>query len=188
MKPGMPLAISPVVTPRTREVVVTMPDGGVEVRGLVNGRDGKPIAGVAVTPLPGERQFGEPAILWATTDASGHFSGYLAPGSTALGFAKHGYVREQQRVTVAADAKPVAVSLRATVSIRGRVVNADGSPAAEMPVLTRKDQVQTDANGAFLIENLEPGPQQILFGPEGSQQTTIKAPANDVKLVLKPKE
>ena len=185
MKPGMPLATSPIVTPRTREVVVTLPTGGVEVHGVVTGGDGKPIAGVAVTPLPGERQFGEPAILWATTDASGHFSGYLSPGSTSLGFAKHGYVREEQRVTIAADAKPVAVSLRATVSIRGRVVNADGSPAVEVPVMTRIDQEQTDANGTFALDNLEPGPQQILFGPEGGQHATIKAPASDVRLVLK---
>jgi len=188
MKPGMPLAMSPVVSPRTREVVVTMPDGGVEVRGVVTGRDAKPVAGVAVTPLPGERQFGEPAILWATTDASGRFSGYLAGGSTSLGFAKRGYVREEQRVTVAADAKPVAVSLRATVGIRGRVVNADGSPAAEVPVMTRGEQVQTDAGGTFVLENLEPGPQRILFGNEGVQQATIKAPASDVRLVLKPNQ
>jgi hypothetical protein len=188
MKPGMPLAMSPVVTPRTREVVVTMPGDGVEVRGAVTGNDAKPVAGVAVTPLPGERQFGEPAILWATTDASGHFSGSLAAGSTTLGFANPGYVREEQRVTVAADAKPVAISLRATVGIRGRVVNADGSPAAEVPVMTRNDQVQTDANGTFVLENLEPGPQQILFGNEGLQQATIKAPASDVRLVLKPGE
>jgi hypothetical protein len=72
------------------------------------------------------------------------------------------------------------------VLIRGRVVNADGSPAAEVPVLTRHEQVQTDGNGAFVLENLEPGPQQILFGIEGGQQATIKAPASDVRLVLKP--
>jgi hypothetical protein len=188
MKPGMPLAMSPIISPRTREVVVTMPGGGVEVRGVVTDRDAKPVAGVAVTPLPGERQFGEPAILWATTDASGYFSGYLAAGSTALGFAKRGYVREQQRVTIAADAKPVAVSLRATVSIRGRVVNADGSPAVDVPVMTRDEQVQTDASGTFVIENVEPGPQRILFGNEGVQQTTIKAPASDVRLVLKSRQ
>ena len=185
MKPGMPLAMSPIVMPRTREVVVTMPDDGVEVHGVVTGPDGKPIAGVAVTPLPGERQFGEPAILWATTDASGHFSGSLSAGSTSLGFAKPGYVRDEQRVTVAADAKPVAVSLRATVRIRGRVVNADGSPAAEVPVMARNELVQTDANGAFVLENLEPGAQQILFGNEGAQQATINAPASDVRLVLR---
>jgi hypothetical protein len=185
MKPGMPLAMSPIVSPRTRQVVVTMPGGGVEVHGVVTGRDGKPVAGVAVTPLPGERQFGEPAILWATTDASGHFSGHLAAGSTSLGFAKRGYVREEQRVTVAADAKPVAVSLRATVGIRGRVVNADGSPAVEVPVMTRDEQVQTDASGAFVLQNLEPGSQRIIFGNEGVQQATIKAPATDVRLVLK---
>ncbi|HKS21636.1 MAG TPA: carboxypeptidase-like regulatory domain-containing protein [Thermoanaerobaculia bacterium] len=188
MKPGMPLATSPLVTPRTREVVVTMPDRGVEVHGVVTGRDGKPLADVAVTPLPGERRFGEPALLWATTDAAGRFSGYLAAGSTALGFAKRGYVREEQRVTVTADAKPVAVSLRATVGIRGRVVNADGSPAAEVPVLTRSEQAQTDANGTFVLENLEPGPQQILFGKEGEQRATVKAPASDVRLVLKPSD
>jgi hypothetical protein len=188
MKPGMPLATSPVITPRTREVVVTMPDGGVDVRGVVTGPDGKPVAGVAVTPLPGERQFGEPALLWATTDASGRFSGHLAAGAAALGFAKHGYVRAQQRVTVAADAKPVAVSLRATVGIRGRVVNADGSPAADVPVMTHNEQVQTDANGTFALENLEPGSQRILFGQEGAQQATIKAPASDVRLVLKPSQ
>lgn len=188
MKPGMPLAMSPIVTPRTREVVVTMPDDGVEVRGIVTGPDAKPVAGVAVTPLPGERQFGEPAILWATTDASGHFSGSLSAGSTSLGFAKRGYVREEQPVTVAADANPVAVSLRATVAIRGRVVNADGSPAAEVPVMTRNEQAQTDANGAFLLENLEPGPQHILFGNGGVQQATIKAPASDVRLMLKPSQ
>jgi hypothetical protein len=185
MKPGMPLATSPVVTPRTRDVVVTMPGRGIEVRGVVTGRDGKPVAGAAVTPLPGERQFGEPAILWATTDASGRFSGYLAPGPTSLGFAKRGYVREEQHVTVAADATPVAVSLRATVGIRGRVVNADGSPAADVPVMTRHEQAQTDANGTFVLENLEPGPQRILFGHEGGQEATIKAPASDVRLVLK---
>lgn len=188
MKPGMPLATSPIVTPRTREVVVTMPGGGVEVRGVVTGRDAKPIAGAAVTPLPGERQFGEPAILWATTNASGRFSGRLAGGTVSLCFAKRGYVREEQRVTVAADAKPVAVSLQATVGIRGRIVNADGSPAAEVPVMTRDEQVQTDANGTFVLENLAPGPQQILFGNKGEQHATIKAPANDVRLVLKPGE
>jgi hypothetical protein len=185
MKPGMPLARSPIVSPRTREVVVTMPGGGVEVRGVVTGSDGKPLAGVAVTPLPGERQFGEPAILWATTDASGRFSGNLAAGPATLGFAKRGYARAELHVNAAADAPPVAVSLRATVGIRGRVVHAEGSPAAEVPVLTRNEQTQTDANGAFAIENLEPGPQRILFGEEGAQQATIQAPANDVQLVLK---
>jgi hypothetical protein len=67
-------------------------------------------------------------------------------------------------------------------------VNADGSPAAEVPVMMRHEQVQTDANGAFMLENLEPGPQQIFFGIEGGQQATIKAPASDVRLVLKPSQ
>ena len=94
-------------------------------------------------------------------------------------------MREQQRVTVSADANPVSVSLRPTVAIRGRVVNADGSPAAEVPVMTRSEQVQTDANGTFVFENLEPGSQEILFGREGAQHATIRAPASDVRLVLK---
>jgi hypothetical protein len=64
-------------------------------------------------------------------------------------------------------------------------VNADGSPAPEIPVLTRYQQSQTDANGAFVLDNLDPGSQQILFGRDGGQQATIKAPANDVRLVLK---
>ena len=46
--------------------------------------------------------------------------------------------------------------------IRGRVLGTDGNPARAFVDLSKGRTVNTDAEGSFVFENLEPGPYTLL--------------------------
>jgi 5-hydroxyisourate hydrolase-like protein (transthyretin family) len=84
--------------------------------------------------------------------------------------------------------KPLQIALSAGASIRGHVVNKDGSPAAEVMVMAENKVANSGPDGSFVVEELEPGPVELNFVSVATngqpQKKTVTAPANDVKLIL----
>jgi hypothetical protein len=192
VKPGMPPAVSaPLATgSHASRVSITIPSGTL-ITGTVLGKGRKPIAGARVDPIIGsprpmemspQTPIEEP---WATTDQEGRFSGRLSETTKGLSFAKKGYVTAEQVVGVQGQPKPMEVTLNEAGSIAGRVVNKDGSAAADVMVSAGSAYVMSTSKGAFIIEALEPGPQIVRFG-RTFQQQTITAPATNVTLILVP--
>jgi hypothetical protein len=70
----------------------------------------------------------------------------------------------------------VSVTSNATQDVS--IVTPNGS--------AHRKKTRVGGRGYRVLENLEPDSQRILLGEEGAQQATIKAPANDVRLVPKP--
>ena len=188
VKPGLPVALSEPLTagsPASR-VAITIPKG-VAISGIVAGKDGKPIVGVNVNPIIGtERVPREPLVpeSWATTDERGQFSGRLTTSTKGMSFSKKGYVAAQQAVNVQSGMRSIEVVLAQGASIAGRVIKSDGSPAAEVMVSAGSGFVMSGADGSFVIESIEPGPQVLRFGLRIVQEQTVVAPAHDVTLRL----
>lgn len=110
-----------------------------------------------------------------TTDETGAFriSG-IKPGDYNAVADKHGYFNPSlvpmDRPQVHFDASPETIKLRLELNppavIRGRVVGADGNPARASVDLGRGRMVNTNAEGAFIFENLEPGRYTLLARPK----------------------
>ena len=192
MKAGLPPATSDFIAAdgRQTQITITIPKG-IEITGRVVGKDEKPIPGVRVDPVVGtagpldiEAQMAPVQEPWTTTDQEGRFTGRLTSSTNGLSFAKKGYVRAEQAVSVQGGMKPVEVTLVQGGSIAGKVVNKDGSPAAEVVVSAGERVVMSGPDGSFLIEGVEPGPQVIRFGRMGLQQRTVNAPVRDLTLTL----
>ncbi|HSY50128.1 MAG TPA: carboxypeptidase regulatory-like domain-containing protein [Thermoanaerobaculia bacterium] len=187
IKPGLPPAISELLDPRKPHADMTIARG-VEIAGIITGPDKKPLGGVSVNPVlgigSGPAMGGWPA--WATTDDTGHFSGRLTPSTKALIFARKGYVTAQAAIEVSAGMKPLQVALIAGATIRGHVMNKDGSPATEIVIMAGDKFTNSGPDGSFTVDELHAGPVEIQFrqGTAGFQQKTVTAPADDVTLVL----
>jgi hypothetical protein len=193
IKPGLPPATSAPIgeSSRGKSVTITIPNG-TSVGGMVLDKDKKPISGVRVDPIlegtvPGELpEAANPSDAWATTDSDGRFSGRLSTTTGGLAFIKKGYMRVQQPIQVREGMPPIEAQLATASSISGRVVNKDGSPASEVTLQAGRRTTITAADGSFLLDEVEPGPQAIRFGRTSPQQQTVTAPARDVVLVLPP--
>lgn len=186
IKPGFPPAISEVLDHRNPHIEITIPHGEL-IAGTVTGSDKKPLAGVSVNPVLGVgRQNPNESQAWATTDDQGQFRGRLTTTTKALTFARKGYVAAQRPIEVSAAMKPLQVALSAGASIRGRVLNKDGSPAPEVMVSVGDKYTNSGSDGSFVVEELVPGMVELSFGraEAGLQQRSVIAPADDVKLVL----
>ena len=110
----------------------------------------------------------------ALTDASGVFRfGGVQPGEYSLRFQKAGFEELDQpgfgqpllRIGTAgslhADAELVPFAI-----LRGRVLDPDGKPAADVAVrLGWHDPTQTDADGRFELDQLRPGTYWLLASP-----------------------
>ena len=192
VKAGMPPAASaPLVAgSRASRVTITIPNGTL-ITGTVLGKGRKPIAGARVDPIigsPRPMEMSPPMPTdepWATTDQEGRFSGRLTETTKGLTFAKKGYVTAEEVVGVQGQPKPMEVTLNEAGSIAGRVVNKDGSAAADVMVSAGSRYVTSTSNGSFILEGLDPGPQIVRFGATFQQQT-VTAPATNVTLVLAP--
>jgi carboxypeptidase family protein len=193
VKAGLPPAVSEPISDwsRTKSVDITIPDG-VAVSGTVVDKDKKPVSGVEVEPVFGAA-IGEGTIEsaaphnadpWATTDSEGRFSGRLSSTTNGLAFTKKGYVRLRQPIEITNEPKSVQAQLAAASSISGRVVNKDGSPAAEITVFVGNQMAVSGADGSFELSEVEAGPQLVRFGKKGFQQQAVTAPANNIVLKL----
>jgi hypothetical protein len=63
------------------------------------------------------------------------------------------------------DTPPLRLEMTPPARLRGRVIGIDGKPAAKVDVATGReyaDTTKTDDDGAFVFENLEPGPRSLM--------------------------
>ena len=136
-------------------------NGSSAVRGMVaDAASGLPLAGASIQVVAG----GDAAT---GSDASGNFTlSGIAAGNLTLRFARLGYASRDVNISVSASQSlsigTVALapaSLSATLS--GAIRNDSGQPVAGAVVAAGTASATTDANGAFSIANLSPGPLTV---------------------------
>ena len=187
-KAAMPTAGTDVLTVAAgglRDVVVKLAHG-VEVKGVVTDGHGHALGGVSITQaeeaaLPFERDGND----WATTGADGTFSVRLTEGATALVFAKKGFIEATEAIDVVPAMRPLAIAMRAAATVRGLLLNKDGTPVAGQPIGSLDLEVYTitKADGTFELDFPAPGdyPIQVAFR---SKKQVVHAPSSDVRIVL----
>lgn len=129
----------------------------------------------------------------ATTDGSGvfRFAG-VPPGEYSLRFQKSGFEQLDQpgfgrpllRVGAAGalhrDAELVPLAI-----LRGRVLDPEGRPAAHVAVtLGHREPAESDAEGAFELDDLRPGTYTLRAAPKVEQ--AVLSPTNSVGQALPP--
>jgi carboxypeptidase family protein/PDZ domain-containing protein len=190
---------------RVHGVVVTLAPE-VQYAGRVVDPAGRPVAGAEVRVLATGTADGAamPLARRFTSDAGGAFE-FAAPDGSELEARHPSFGPGRARVDLAARlARRVTIALAPpgagpadALSIRGRVEDPDGQPAAGALVVawsrrTDRDsaprQATVDASGAFVVEGLPPGPWRVVASRDGlapavAQQ--VAAGASDVALRLR---
>ncbi len=172
--------------------VVLVP--GAAIEGRVTGPDGGAIAGAEVTVdfgQPGFMTINRPDARGQTkTDATGRFVvADLLPGQpVGLVVTKVGYGSKAVTGLRPPTEEPLAIVLEAAGRIKGRVVDKQGDPIAGVHVMAHLDhrammaasmarrsggrptRARTEADGTFVIEDVEPGTLQVTAYAEGYQR------------------
>lgn len=172
---------------------------GAIVRGRVVGADGVPVAGAVVfvgdallwqTILPDGGMGGGPAGIPAWTAADGSFEiDSVALTPTTLTVRARGHAPHRQPFAPVAGVNIVALGLGRPYAIEGRVVTADGSPAAGARIRSQGHHdvmwswsAVADAEGRFRLEDLpseEPGGwalSMVIHHASGQESFTARAP------------
>jgi len=189
---------------RKGSVVLTIPRG-MAVTGTVADRNGKPLSGVTVisseaeSGLGGMRRFtmnfggrnSSDEEDQVRTGSDGKFSLRLKEGTYDLGFKREGYAAKAVRAFhVAADARPVEVTLDPGVEITGRVVRGGaGVEGVNVGSVSSDSQAfaTTGPDGTFTLSDLTPGSMMVNFNKMDDyiqEMRTISAPARDVVVTL----
>ncbi len=132
---------------------------GLAITGTVLGKEGKPVKGAYVL-LGRDAEVDE--LPQTRTDEQGRYRlGCSQPGETVLTVYAPGHAPEQKTLNVAPDLAPVEFRLGPPHTIRGRVVDASGTPIAGANVLPsqwhglsfHEFKLKTDAEGRFRWDN-----------------------------------
>jgi hypothetical protein len=150
------------------------PTGSVEGR-VTNSVTGEAVPGVVIRFMDTHS-----LVFKTTTDASGAYrlTG-LADGRYGGEFSKDGFADNNGNPLVPVSAGIAGhqdIQLQPWSSLRGRVLDEDGTPAAKIPVELRgstalNSTTLTDDTGAFLFENLPPGAYPLLAKPQPKTRT-----------------
>ena len=170
---------------------------GASIAGRVADPDGRAIAGAEVTVHPGRdglmalsAGFGPRGRV--ETDADGRFAVADLPSGqpVVLTVAKEGYGSEVTS-SLRPPADGIAVVLRPAGRLEGRVVDARGRPIAGARVMAHPDHrevrsaelmmarqdrpawARSDADGRFLIEDVEPGILRVIAHAKSYQQAVL---------------
>ncbi|MCA8959225.1 MAG: sigma-70 family RNA polymerase sigma factor [Planctomycetes bacterium] len=155
---------------------------GLAIEGTVFGPAGQPIAGAIVRSsgrggmgdvgllISGQAGSSPPqGVVSAETDAAGHFRlEGLKSGNHRL-VASHPDFAESKGSSTAAGSREIELTLRAGVTITGKVFGPDQQPIADAEVLASSfgveglasRTVRTDAYGVYRFERLAPGRQRL---------------------------
>lgn len=160
--------------PFTTPVPVTVAQAG-----SVRYEDGTPVADTTVTARPVEA--GSGAVVTVQTSADGGYSITGLTPSTEYTVSVEG--APARTVTTPATGAPAdAVDFvlpLPTVDQPGTVVDADGAPAADVPVVATRTgdddgepvSSTTDDDGAFALEGLRPGTEYTITAGTGAEQS-----------------
>ncbi|HVT44492.1 MAG TPA: carboxypeptidase regulatory-like domain-containing protein [Thermoanaerobaculia bacterium] len=184
---------------RRSGVTIVIPHG-LEITGRVSDRNGVAIMGATVTPA----ESGEPRTMMIAlgrsrdesdsqivkTARDGSFAIRLKEGKYDFRVRAEGYVTRMVRgVAVHPGVEPVEVTMTEGVSIAGRLLRSDGSGVAGAMVMVVGEQNNetTEADGSFVLSDLEPGVKTIAvnkFDEMISEMKTATAPASDLVIRL----
>jgi hypothetical protein len=178
--------------------VIDIALAGVAVSGLVvDDATGKPLPDARVSAMRRGRTPGSDALP-ARTGPDGRFTLEAEPGEYRLYASAEAYTNAVAEVTVGeAGAADVRIGLAQGASIAGRVLDAQGRPAAGARVSVteagtgrwRPSQlVAVLSDGSFRIDGLERQPYTVLAGStQGfALRTDIEAGTKDLVLALQP--
>jgi len=178
---------------------------GSALKGRVTAKNGSGVAGALVTI---KKSSGGPQQDWrwqqqqqqagtvvAVADSAGGFEiGHVGSGTWEVGASAEGFVRGTSKPVKVPGAGEVVVELEPALDISGKLVFADGAPAAGVLVQAQKDgqdqqgmywgpggveQVTTDAAGAFRVRNLAPGSYRLQIQPSWGTTTNVKNKRSD---------
>lgn len=167
------------------------PTGGAVEGTVINSATGAGIGGAAVRLLAG------PSKYETTSDAVGRFkfSG-VALGTYRPAVEKDGFsspppdlglaFNPPLRVASTSDALKVELKLTPLISIRGRVLNPEGKPAAGMEVRLNPNiygEVQTDKEGGFAFESVRQGSYTLSASPPESAKPLLATDGTKTAMV-----
>jgi protocatechuate 3,4-dioxygenase beta subunit len=187
---------------------------GVALEGKVSDPQGRPIpqAEVRVVKATGRmallamfRRGEEEPDAWSRADGSFRIAD-LAPGQPVNLVVTHKGFGGADVPQVTPPSEPLAVTLHPALRIAGRVVDPDGDPVARARLMLSTEwqrggsramrssgQTESDEQGRFLFEDVEPGTLRLTASAEGRQSAELggiaAAPGKDVEgleLVLAP--
>jgi uncharacterized GH25 family protein len=157
---------------------------GLSLRGVVVDEHG--------APRVGQVRGGDPEVYALATTAEGHFELRPRPVGDRVyltaqvpGCASGG----AEAFTIAPRLERVRLPVRCDATVRGQVLDADGSPVAGAQVWTKGADVdldtKTDVSGHFSLQ-LAPGTAQLLVEQKGYRrhQQPLTAPAADEVIVV----
>jgi protocatechuate 3,4-dioxygenase beta subunit len=177
--------------------------GGASVAGVVQTRDGKPVADYSISALPGGRPGASPderfrnqmqARMWSPSaqvhDPAGAFSiGRLSPGTYDLTVTTADNQAGVLPINVGASEKKtgLTVLIDTAAKLTGRVIELDsGTPLAGVSVMlasaASRQNAATGADGSFTIEGISPGRTRLDF-TVGNGETHV---AEHLELDVKP--
>lgn len=152
---------------------------GLPLAGTVEGPDGKPVAGAAVT-LPRVHDpvgFG-PMVTRSREDGGFEFGPRLAPGEHGLTVTHSSFAPAAAKVVLPTDV-PAEIRLESPRTVAGTAVDDLGNPI-EIHVAAKTEsgylgrRGKSDASGRWRLEGLPPGTLALEFFAKGFQRTTVE--------------
>ncbi len=182
-------------------MTITLPDG-IEVRGVVTGPDGKPVASAGIAAM--QDPFGATALAIDSMLSSGYGEPFLETASDGtftlrlnsaphdLAVWKQGYAGYRLGgLTPAAGQPPLRIALERGADLRGRVVARKGDLPVSGAITAESADggyhvVDVGADGAFAITSLRAGPYTLEYEAPGrpAVQKDVRAPAADIVFEL----
>jgi len=160
------------------EPVVARLEQGLELRGRVETEAGEPAPGLEVLAMGSSRRLAGGTVLMESSqtrtgqDGSFHFDD-LGPGDYRLSATSNNGSSAEASVTAGQD-EVVVLRLEAGEAVSGTVTAEDGSPIAGAAVRVfaggfrgPPPTVESDADGRFRVENVQPGEVTVSVEAEG---------------------